>query len=1059
MYQEEWAEKRRFHDRSHIAFGAFIIGAGFFLAGLVGYAIATGAARDAGMAALMISMVLGLMFFIGFVMVAGELKRMPFRIYEGGFTLPEVSLAKGWRREEEFIPWSRLEKISLEEKLMMGISIRRITLRYDGSKSLDLGYGILDEPFAVMKALHRTFPDKMDEKFRVYLGGDDERKVIRYPLPARRERSWEWLMPVFLQLMIALTLAPAAWLLLTRGKWHTFALLGGFQIIMTLTFFWMLLFINNRAQLELVRAKSQATEAGVAIPRTLVSRLTTELPSVVPYSRIKSIRVVLEPLFFSHEAELETFAGDKLRVPYHVYEFAAGREEFRKEWFEYVNKSPMGPGERLLRRSWPGTLATLLLFCSPMAIGPLLSIDLSGVMRIVQGLLLAAVVLVFLPLLYIALNVLQKRQKLAEGLVATVERITIQGAPAKFGTISREELLAARIGRDLWGIHVELETVGGRIKLAHSAAEKLMLAGYKVEGAEGLTPLASLAPAGEEKKEEPQKAVNAHLEPGRLLAEQDPESIRRIRSKFLTLGAALSATGIAGLAAIFILDLEMILKIYMAVFDLLPLLLGPLFLYSGRSLRPVRVHENGIFFPEVMREGGYIFVPYGRIKGYTELQAPIVGKIVRLQLEGGFYNLPSSIPNFNALFEEMKKKFGKPEWDSADFSLFTEKHYRILEVAVVLICLTLGFGGAALINTFADFWTPRSFVGKLFIFGVPPTLLFLAYAFHFLEFKQRPFPGRLSLKAAAGLVIALLVLFSLGWGINVPDPGRDTIFVAEAPDSWVELNDTLENRTFDFHENIYVGPGEELRIRNSTLNFSMSYPGELRFYVARAGRLEVWNSIIRSNSDEFGLRFSIFGRARLEGSTLTNLYASPRHLNGIGGLEIFSSDVEVVNCSIINNRANGLLVVGCSPTIEDCEISGNGDDGIEMQDASPVIKGCRIANNDYAIIINPYSSPLIDSNTIQGNNHGICVVGASPRIINNTFENNRGWAIKYLDNSRPAISGNVFVSNDAGVVREMALESGLMSCASVLVVAGIVACAAVLARIVKKRKERPALKS
>jgi len=1053
LYQEEWSRTKRFHDRSHVVMGGTIMAMSILLAVVLGGAFISGSVSDPGMAAAMFSLIVGVLFFMGFGMLSQELKRAPFKIYEQGFTLPSVPIMKGWRREEEFVPWSRLDAIHLEEQVFMSINIKKIKLGYDGTKSLDLSMGLLDEPFAAMKALNLVVPSKMDERFKAYLGTDQERKLVKYPLPEGSGRDFRWVIPVILQIFISVMIGTLGWSLFSSGRWSGLLFFGPFFGIMSVVFFWMLLMVDDQAQTERIAKKATATEAGLVLPATMIGKIARVFRPVVPYSEIRVVRTVVEPMFFSHRAEFETFNGEKFRVPYQVYELASRRKEFFYEYFEYINKGPGLPSEKVMPRSWTGTIGLFILFCSPIMLAPLINFDFSGPMELARQVMLLVVFSVLLPLLSFSMRMIQKRQRLAEGLVAMKDKITITGAPAKFGNIPRSDFVSARIARDMWTLHCEILTVKGRIKLGHSAAEKLLVAGYPVEGAENLTPLAKLAPgktAGAAPTDE--KPRHARMEPGQLIAEQDPASLARYKGKFYRWGIVLTVIGVALMPLPFLIELESYLLLNLMIFIFLPLLIGPLFIAAARKTRPARIHDNGIVLTDGNRKEGVVFVPYGRIKGYADLTAPLAGDVVRLQIEGGFYNLPKSFPGFNAIFEDMKKKFGRPEYDSADFQQHTNKTFRTLEIGIYAFALVLGYGGAAAFNSINGYFLPPSFVGKMFLFGTPLLLLIVAYGLHFLEFRKHNYPGNADLRKAGALISVSLVLFAAGWVINIPDPDPGTVYAAEVPGSWVPLNGSVENQTIEVKENISVQPGEHLVISNSTITFPLTKLKEFRIYVSKGGSLEVTDSLIRSNSSEFGLKFSIFGRAVLRNSTFTGLYASPYYNNGVGGLEIFSSDVSVLNCTIKDNKYNGILVARCSPLIEGCDISGNGDDGIELQQASPVVRNCSIARNDWAVMVGALSSPRLEGNLIEDNNHGIVVEGSSPVIINNTIRNNRAFAIKYYDDSRPRISGNTLVANEAGIVQATALESYFSICAAIVTVVGVLACAVMLGRIRKKRQ-------
>ena len=82
---------------------------------------------------------------------------------------------------------------------------------------------------------------------------------------------------------------------------------------------------------------------------------------------------------------------------------------------------------------------------------------------------------------------------------------------------------------------------------------------------------------------------------------------------------------------------------------------GLIIIRIGFVIKPIKIHKNGIFFPEIMSKDGFFFIPYGRIKLYSEQKVPVWGEIVQFHLEGNRkYFITKSTPGFIEIFKSIK---------------------------------------------------------------------------------------------------------------------------------------------------------------------------------------------------------------------------------------------------------------------------------------------------------------------------------------------------------------------------------------------------------------------
>jgi parallel beta-helix repeat protein len=1073
LYQEEWSKKHRFKNRDDIFAGALLVFAGLSVLGLGIYSLIR-SYPDISIAEGPVFIIFGVfMLLYGSGVLVKELKNMPFEVYEKGFTLPTVPFRAGLRRRDIFINWTRLKRASLGRFEMYNVGLRNIKLIYDEDKELDLDAYIITDPFEVIKALDKYVPEKMEENFRIYTGKEDERKVIKPFIPMKAS-EFTWLMPFSVLIFISILtgyIMPS--ILVSKNGIIALIMILSIMVPVAVAMFWIMTLVDKNNQQSRIHFEARATSSGIEFPRTVLGRIIRKTRSIIPYDEVKIVRMKLDPVFYSHEAEFETAAGERFRAPFGIYEKVSQIEGFELKDYDYINKfqkSSKGPIIAWNRRG----LAVLVLLLGAMTmIGPLIAGNILQAFEEFRYLIFIIIFAVLLPVIIFTFWMMSQRSRVSTGISANDREIFLPNAPDKFRSIAKNEFVGARINKDIFGYYCELNSVKGRLKLTQAAAENLIDAGYPVENAENI---GQFQPSDYLKYQKAVKIKKDHQRtpgqkpgveqkksgPGKLIWEEGRESIsakfRRTRSHLALLSLVGAAT-VAVPSIIGYLYSGLIWNFLVVFFVALGgglLIIGLMAMAFLKEPKPVRVYENGIEFPEAMKKDRVAFVPYGRIKTYAELKMPVWGDAVQFRVEAYMrYAVPKSVPGFTKAFESIKGRIGNPDYDVADFQLVSEVMFGRMTALFYGIAVGLGYLCAILFLFFQGFHNLVSLTTKTLLYGSPLAIIIFAYIVYYLQYNKTniSYKGNIKPKPVICILVALMIMFAIGWAIDKPDLYDQTIYQDDPPATFALGSGTVENVNLTLNDNVYVAPGSTLVIRNSTIMFNTTYNKEYSIYADKDSRLEIINSSITARDYRKGYGFEIYGSARLADSDFSYLFGTSEHENGDGGIEIYSSDVLISNSSISHNQVNGILIAHSSPTIENCMIESNYDEGIELHDSSAAIRNNMFRENGWTIAVNARGMALIEENLFENNTHGMYVYGSEPTIKNNAFLNTDEYAVKIFSYAYPKFDNNSYQNNGEDVVWSTSLDSILSICSIILILAGALVIGFILVKAAQIESE------
>jgi len=283
-----------------------------------------------------------------------------------------------------------------------------------------------------------------------------------------------------------------------------------------------------------------------------------------------------------------------------------------------------------------------------------------------------------------------------------------------------------------------------------------------------------------------------------------------------------------------------------------------------------------------------------------------------------------------------------------------------------------------------------------------------------MGWERRWTPPKLNIKIPITIVVCFLVYFFINMAyaesiiIGASDSQEN---IGPKPNSTSLVPGTYSGTTLDIDNHILVDSGQTLHIRNSVVMMNLQSDKQFGIWVEKGGDLILENTIVQSISEKYNYTFEIMGSARIEGTTIANIWGDELISNQEGGLEVYSNDVIIERSVIRNSTTNGILIVNSNPVIVNTTIQDARDDGIEMQNSNARIRNNTIKNCGWAMVVLRGSDALIEGNLIVDNIHGIGIGSSNPTVVDNTFDNNMIYAIKYDAYSDPTIAGNVFYNN------------------------------------------------
>lgn len=554
-------------------------------------------------------------------------------------------------------------------------------------------------------------------------------------------------------------------------------------------------------------------------------------------------------------------------------------------------------------------------------------------------------------------------------------------------------------------------------------------------------------------------AMGSVSERGRLLSQMSPEQIVKAKRTDNVFALVILFVGVIGLllSMAYWPEGDAIDVAFCTVIPLLLVgacfLLGVVILVVVRNRTPIRVYEHGVEGYALVK--GTHFMPWGYFSTAKESE---IGdsKSLTLKRETGayFFYLTSDLPGYDEWSGMIKERVGDPTYGVEVVVGGSTRRYWLIPVIFALMGLTLGM--------FAAFVTRSDWDGLITargdVFGVIMAML-SALGFFFLLQITLMFNnvfgiavGRFSMAAVSACVVVILLIFAAALSASAPFDVRMDIPIIRSPDPGHTTIGPGEYVGEDLYASgpVRVGGNEELNLTDCTLTFDPAPGTGLGIWVHENGSLNMLNTTVTSVDTSIGFSFEVYGSANIVGCTIEATAADPDHMNGDGGLEIYSDDVRLIDTTFVGALSAAVMTVGCSPFIDGCTFSRALDEGIEAHDGAPKVTACTFQYCEWPVVL-WRSNATFENCTFEYCPRGFDINSANPTIRGCLFTNITDHAISHSPDSSPVLEGNVFI-DVGGETRVYEYDPGWGTfCAMV----GVVLALTGLTIVYKLNKRRP----
>lgn len=498
-YSSDWAERRRYRE-----YFGLVMGVPLFI--MAGFMVLTGVwiyldHGGYGFMTMMVGMAV-VVTFMGYSMIGMTLRRMPFRIYERGFTRTVVPLVMGAKRREHLVQWDQVRTVMVEssawdEMLRKYIKIEH---RLGGSDEAEmLNHEDVEDPMAVLVALNEVVPNKLAEGVFDYIGHDGEEPLVSIPSIVARTRSFQGkssLMMLGMGLFMAVFFGSTL-LFSFDSRWavsfNTLVFVPLMDMIVV-----MYAFMSIRATRNIIEAEAHIDGDCLVLTRGGRSTPVLRVRDTLPLSEVRWVRRSLEPLSFYHRARLDTVNGDTVDVGHQVYRDLLEHPTFRREGIILINdKCEDHGGGLVIEADYVRTSVLALILILVATLSGLISwlVTATG---LVGGSIAFDEVLIYIQLVGVSvLSVMflllmrsrARKMMLMKDLMATDKGIFIPNAPLGWRFVSREDLDRIRVNKVPLSYTLSLECGDRCLELPLAATDRLREAGFEIEDDQGVLPV------------------------------------------------------------------------------------------------------------------------------------------------------------------------------------------------------------------------------------------------------------------------------------------------------------------------------------------------------------------------------------------------------------------------------------------------------------------------------------------------------------------------------------------------------------------------------------------
>ena len=434
----------------------------------------------------------------------GELKVMPFRVYEAGITYYSVPMIQGLYRQETLIRPIDVRSVNINTISNIGITPSHIDVKFQGPKSeqtMYLTHSRIDDPIGVMLAIHTVIPDKLDEKAYTFIDPDGEGPVVLEPEGERDRTDSRYLLFLFflgLALFFSvyigvLILPPALEMDLIPWLITPFLIIALGTIIMTYiiirlakSFFYKtlkrILFVHNNH---------------LRYPHDPLLSMFINIRSSLPIDEVVEVRKSLSAGFYYNITLLRTSSNEFISTDFGIYNALKNHTDFNRSGVVLSHKAPnLGSTDYLTKSDWLKSLE----FFSILTLVSILSGILAFLLRphgisspvafeTVSTYFILTMMIVMSILMFILIISKTREAKMLKTLFVSDKGISAPEAKNGLTWININEINSCSTYKTKWQYRIHIETDRGILVLPIAAYEKLTEGGVKVEDPCGIFPI------------------------------------------------------------------------------------------------------------------------------------------------------------------------------------------------------------------------------------------------------------------------------------------------------------------------------------------------------------------------------------------------------------------------------------------------------------------------------------------------------------------------------------------------------------------------------------------
>ena len=251
----------------------------------------------------------------------------------------------------------------------------------------------------------------------------------------------------------------------------------------------------------------------------------------------------------------------------------------------------------------------------------------------------------------------------------------------------------------------------------------------------------------------------------------------------------------------------------------------------------------------------------------------------------------------------------------------------------------------------------------------------------------------------------------------------------------------IKNDDLELNGSLYVEKEGKLTLDNVTLKINLKNDLEYKIFVSKEGEFQgLNNTTISSMNSKYTFRFEVYGNMKIDNCEIRDLWGiySPGSddIELMGGIEIYSSDTTISNCTITNFRKNAIFcdssdVIIENNTIEIIEGYNFVTQAIRCESSEVKILNNKINNTYYGINLNNSNAILYKNNfNMLRPNFVINCTNGNVLLKDNIF-NDQGYSLgcknSDIQMKNNSINGIELVECNKVVINNNSIGSFLLS--------------------------------